>query len=105
MYTESARFLVRELHGLDTSVEQRIPPFAVMEAQQTFKYLKLEDGNMRLLEILPGFDYDEVRCRVHHFPVDQAAPYTAISYRWGTSSDRFTITLDSRPYEVMPNAW
>jgi hypothetical protein len=85
----------------------RILPAAVPEQiERPYIYDKLvTPRDIRLLRLAPRpFNYI-IRCRMRHYPLDQAPEYEAISYHWGDNSRTQQILLDGSWFKVMQNAY
>ncbi|KAK5710073.1 hypothetical protein LTR17_019186 [Elasticomyces elasticus] len=51
---------------------------------ETYVYDDLPEGSIRLLELLPGTNDDQLACRLVTTPLEDAPRYEAMSYVWGT---------------------
>lgn len=49
-----------------------------------YQYESLEDGSIRLLELLPGDKDDDLKCSIVPAHLDERPLYEAVSYVWGT---------------------
>lgn len=83
---------------LDTGIQGPNP-------KEAFKHVGLDDFEIRLVKIRPGYEHDEVRCHIHHFDYSKAPPFIALSYRWGTAAERIPIQIGTQMFDVMSNAW
>lgn len=82
-----------------------------------FKYQPLEHPwQLRLVELLPQEDDDEVRCNIKVINGDDAQdldpkydiqriPYHALSYTWGNSKERQYIILDGKLHPITTNLY
>ncbi|CZR61365.1 uncharacterized protein PAC_11261 [Phialocephala subalpina] len=76
-----------------------------MEMEE-YVYTPLQDGQIRLLEILPGEPEDPLQCHLRIVPLgDKDSPlhYAAVSYTWGDDMSDRPITVDGRKLSVKPN--
>lgn len=64
--------------------------------------LDSEQGEVRVLELLPGSGDDICRCKLHHLKLfdDDRRPYETISYCWGDPYDRAYVVIDSTKVDV-----
>ena len=62
-----------------------------------YRPLNTTSKEIRLLEVHPGQPTDEIACSVHHASLNNPSTiqYETVSYCWGDSSLRSTITVDS----------
>ncbi|KAI1083485.1 heterokaryon incompatibility protein-domain-containing protein [Whalleya microplaca] len=70
-----------------------------------YPYQKLEGTDIRLLQILPGSDDDEIECVLDLVPLDQGDQdrtlcFGALSYVWGDPTDTEDIILEGQPFTV-----
>jgi len=75
---------------------------------ETYTYLPLNEGEIRLLELLPNNDpSSQISCRLHHALIDRSPLYHALSYTWGKNAWRLTprprIFIEGNLLPVMPN--
>ncbi|KAH6677585.1 heterokaryon incompatibility protein-domain-containing protein [Halenospora varia] len=83
----------------------------------SFVYQHLQLDEIRLLEVLPGQFHDPLRCEVKHtlLPrnhnhvyqplVFDMPEYHALSYTWGTDSDRRQILIGDTKLLIRKNLW
>lgn len=74
-------------------------------ARQTteFKHTPLRDPKTQIrLLMIWRTETDELHGHLHHFDLDDAPPYVAVSYMWGKGTEK-TIILDGRPILILPN--
>ncbi|KAG0651799.1 hypothetical protein D0Z07_1453 [Hyphodiscus hymeniophilus] len=45
-----------------------------------YAYTAIQDGHVRILEVLPGRDYDPIVCLIHGSSLDERPYYEALSY-------------------------
>jgi hypothetical protein len=68
-------------------------------------YLQLQDGEFRLLAVLPSSVPEEgIACRLEVHDVGAAPPYEALSYVWGDPSEASDITVNENVLAVRRNA-
>ncbi|KAF2677572.1 HET-domain-containing protein, partial [Lentithecium fluviatile CBS 122367] len=63
---------------------------------------------IRVVELLPNDSSDlsaPISCKFHVLSLDEAPPYTALSYVWGDATVTKTILLDGEPFSVRVNLW
>jgi Heterokaryon incompatibility protein (HET) len=48
-----------------------------------YAYTAVQDGHIRILEVLPGRDNDRIVCLMHAASLDEHPSYEALSYVWG----------------------
>ncbi|KAF1953684.1 hypothetical protein CC80DRAFT_419173, partial [Byssothecium circinans] len=59
---------------------------------------------IRLVEILPTDNIDaQLECRLERTNVEEAKPYEALSYTWGTPDFSEEILLNGQSFKVTPN--
>jgi Heterokaryon incompatibility protein (HET) len=69
-------------------------------------YQPLKDQDIRLIKFLPQdglSNGDQRRCRLITTPLDQAPPYVALSYTWGTNVSERTITVNDIQLPITKN--
>ncbi|CZR53567.1 uncharacterized protein PAC_03446 [Phialocephala subalpina] len=65
------------------------------------QYLQLEEGQIRLLALRQGSNQDEpIECEVYNYELDNAPPYEALSYFWGTSKSTRVISVQGSTFRV-----
>lgn len=71
----------------------------------TYEDLKDSDS-FRLLDIEPGFSSEQLKCklRTEHLNSHEA-PYSALSYTWGSPTDREVIQLNGVPFSISKNLY
>ena len=68
-----------------------------------------EAGGTRLIQLQPSADQDAmIQCRLVHTSLaatqkDVIDHYTALSYVWGSPSDRVTISVDGKSFAITKN--
>lgn len=79
--------------------EQR-PTFA----REQYRYASLtEPDQIRVLELLPGSQYDVIKCRLVIVSLDSGVSYTALSYTWGNPKKTKNIECEGKKIEVTVN--
>ncbi|KAL2065722.1 hypothetical protein VTL71DRAFT_3392 [Oculimacula yallundae] len=68
-----------------------------------YQYTPLEDGQIRLLQILPGSETEPVFGQLFTVSLEDLPIYTALSYAWGTGAPDETIILDGKALPVSVN--
>ncbi|OAG34340.1 hypothetical protein AYO21_11492 [Fonsecaea monophora] len=68
-----------------------------------YSFAPLDDGHIRILDILPAVDVGaEIRCELHHREFEPGT-YHALSYVWGGPIPHKSVYIDDKPVEVTPN--
>ncbi|TVY14492.1 Heterokaryon incompatibility protein 6, OR allele [Lachnellula arida] len=58
-------------------------------------YFPLQKNEIRVLEVLPGGEHDDVQCRLEHVLVNNPPEFNALSYTWGDpQAPKVTISVD-----------
>ncbi|KAE9362704.1 hypothetical protein N431DRAFT_551181 [Stipitochalara longipes BDJ] len=81
---------------LEEFVGHKAPPH---EAELRYSYERLEEGNIRLLLIYRD-NLLRIRYSLCSYPLSQAPPFEAVSYRWGNSSETEEIIIDGKPFRT-----
>ncbi|KAI8631317.1 heterokaryon incompatibility protein-domain-containing protein [Xylariaceae sp. FL1651] len=79
---------------------------SVLYLESSYEHQQLPDLStyIRLLEILPAVDPEtEIHCRLFIVKLDEAPPYAALSYNWGRSTVKPTISLEGHKISVLPS--
>ena len=79
-----------------------MPPLA------NFQYTSLEGlatDTIRLLQLQPHADDQDIACTISSFRLSNAPPYTAISYVCGPHDEHHWICLNNARLQVRPNLW
>ena len=96
---------------MDTSIEEenlrgfiRLWPCRRLYDEE-YQYQTLPKGIcIRILELLPGKGRDQLCCRLHPSNSEKVEDtYEAISYVWGDSTDKVSITCDNKRNQAMVN--
>lgn len=66
-------------------------------------YRKLTHNEIRLLILNPGKADDRVECYLEHYSINAVKPYFALSYVWGSTTDKRLIQLDGCPFKITSN--
>ena len=69
-----------------------------------FKHTRPErcDDSIRLIEILPGDDAEQIKCKLRHTRVGET-DYVALSYEWGSPVEPRYIELNAKSFRVTSN--
>ena len=72
-----------------------------------YEALKPENGEFRLLRLLPKSCGELLRCEVQSFSIhDESVPmYNAVSYQWGQDAASYEIQLNGHPILVRKNLY
>jgi hypothetical protein len=75
---------------------------SVEHSQHTqYSYMQPEEGQIRLLTLRPGSNQDEpIECELSSCELDNAPPYEALSYFWGTNQNTRVISLHGSTFRV-----
>ncbi|PMD54792.1 HET-domain-containing protein [Hyaloscypha bicolor E] len=70
-----------------------------------YRYLRLlEPGSdLRLIQILPGDEGEDLGCTIRTYDNLKTPPYQALSYTWGDPEAKVRITLNGKRSFVTPN--
>ena len=72
--------------------------------KEPFAYTPLAQGQIRLLELLPGTSNSVVECRLYYGAIENLPRYEALSYAWGDeSSPQLQIFIDKKLFLVKDN--
>ncbi|KAI1142325.1 HET-domain-containing protein [Hypoxylon sp. FL0543] len=84
-------------HGAAEEHEEHIPPEEPYRPP-AYPYRELVEDDIRLLRILPGTG--DIECLLHQMPLAEAKDFYALSYVWGDVTEKKTIMLEGRPFQV-----
>lgn len=71
---------------------------------QSGVYGQLQENEIRILEIIPGIERDDIHCRLKYIKLDGKTEYSALSYTWGYPRKRKSqVIIDGHPMEVTEN--
>jgi hypothetical protein len=62
-----------------------------------------DDNLIRLIELLPGEDSEQINCNLKSFPLGRTPDYIALSYCWGDPKSTVTILCNSQALEIGTN--
>jgi hypothetical protein len=57
----------------------------------------------RVVKLMPGNPKDEIKCGLESINLGERPNFEAISYAWGTSTERRVISFNDKPHLVSPN--
>ena len=80
--------------GLAGPPLSRVSSSAGTLGKTVYRYTELREGEFRLVELLPA-RMSTIKCKVHHVPLRNPPPYTAVSYAWGDPGDTTTLRLEN----------
>jgi hypothetical protein len=66
-------------------------------------YKPLADGEIRILELLPGEGYEHLQARLHHTFLATAGYYEALSYTWGDPHITSILVVDEQTLNITEN--
>ena len=67
--------------------------------------LHLSNDSIRLLQILPASQAEEIHCQINQFPISECPIYCAVSYSWGEPDQPRMIRLNGCRFRVRKNLW
>ncbi|KUJ15542.1 uncharacterized protein LY89DRAFT_588051, partial [Mollisia scopiformis] len=74
-----------------------------------YSYQPLDEATqeIRLLNVLPGPDHEEIRCSLVHAPClhQQLPKYVSLSYCWGSTDNLKSILVGNHNVSVTDNLW
>lgn len=73
-------------------------------ASSIYHQLNPEDGEIRLLKVLPNLNNDRIECRLSSGHL-KTANYVVLSYRWGTLPAVHEVIMNGSPFYVRKNLW
>lgn len=81
------------------------PTVDVMGPRQGFRYNALSDAtrDVRLLAFNEHTGHDSIHLDLVNFDLDEAPPYTAVSYAWGLPAAQSATIINKQPFDVRPN--
>ncbi|KAI0129537.1 heterokaryon incompatibility protein-domain-containing protein [Xylariales sp. AK1849] len=71
-------------------------------SSRPYQYKPLKEGEIRLLEIIPGEDNESISSRLIHVSLDNPGEYEALSYTWGTEKQDRVIYIDDQILHISP---
>jgi hypothetical protein len=81
-----------------------------MESESFYQYFKIDDkGGIRLILLLPAPDLESsVQCSLIHTTLEECENdvvehYVALSYVWGDSDQKISISIDGKKLEIGPS--
>lgn len=74
-----------------------------MPSKYIYEALGAPDSEVRLLELLPGTDKEQVQCRLSASPLSNTPTYEPLSYSWGSEENPKEILLNGQPFSVTLN--
>jgi hypothetical protein len=91
-----SRTLIRESKSVTVQSRVDIAPLQ-------YKYGRLKEGEIRILELFPGARKEPVSFRLIHVPLEDAGNFEAVSYTWGIEEPTCPIQIDGGSLLVRPN--
>lgn len=70
---------------------------------QTIYTHQLQGSNIRLLQLLPGYTKDILKCRLLEVSLEDKPSYEAISYVWGDRNVTESIVCNGQPMNITVN--
>jgi hypothetical protein len=68
--------------------------------------LKDPGGEIRLISVKASSEQgDDIECTISTHTIDEAPPYAAISYTWGSMSHKRSIRLNGKRLDIGQNSW
>ena len=76
-----------------------------MITMSEFQYMPLEDPalDLRLIDIHPGERDYPLTCTIRTFKSGPSLEYQALSYAWGSSTNKVPIIVNGKAFMVTPN--
>jgi hypothetical protein len=68
-----------------------------------YEYESLARNEIRLLELLPGLETDQISIRIHHRLLDNEVDYAALSYTWNNETLSNSVLVDGKTLRITPN--
>lgn len=65
-----------------------------------FEYAPLAPGEIRVLELQPGYHWEDIAGQLRHVLLENFRDYEAVSYTWGTESSTAQIFIDRKRMRV-----
>jgi Heterokaryon incompatibility protein (HET) len=62
-------------------------------------------SSFRLLKIQPDYSENCIACTLHHFDLHSSPKYSALSYRWGDSTRKRRVRVDTYEHHLHENLW
>ncbi|KAJ3521508.1 hypothetical protein NM208_g13259 [Fusarium decemcellulare] len=69
----------------------------------SYRYNPLRPDEIRLLRILPGEVFDDLKCELLHVSLDAIQTYEALSYTWGDNSKSEQLTIGDYQLGITAN--
>lgn len=97
------------VYSAQTEIEQssssRLPNGSMPEMHEVYLHFPLtnHDFDIRLLKIQAGNETDEIECIFVLASLDKKPHYEALSYAWGDSTSKVTVTLEGCKFPVTTN--
>ena len=91
------------LDGIENIVAKSHEPRRTAMSERAYKYTPLAEGEIRVLDLLPGEGKDPIRCHLHPVLIDHYTEYTALSYTWGNETPNRVIEVDGFFLYITPN--
>jgi hypothetical protein len=67
------------------------------------EYKPLATGEIRLIELMTGADWEPIECRLYHIHFHEHLKFEALSYTWGDAEPGHNILIDGKQFSVNPN--
>lgn len=76
---------------------------ANLPSDTPYRYIPLNPGEIRILELLPGSETAEIAMVIRHVLVNKFHDFEALSYTWGVDQPDRVVRLDGKTYSVTSN--
>lgn len=78
----------------------------IWQQSDRYEYKSLQQGEIRILEVRRHGSTGELICNIRHAVLEDADPYDAISYTWGSPGDHtHRIGVDRKWIDIKKNAY
>lgn len=68
-----------------------------------YRPVNYSNNEIRLIHLAPGQDADPIRCKLIHVSLNEQPTYHALSYCWGSESEKQKIFLETSEFFVTKN--
>ncbi|GKZ55627.1 hypothetical protein AnigIFM49718_000706 [Aspergillus niger] len=99
-HAQSADDEGQDIQGADTV--QQSPVEIETFSSSCYTPLDVAKEEIRILELLPGRNNQQVACKLTNVPIFGGIKYEALSYTWGTEPENSTIRLNGYNLPVRP---
>lgn len=98
--------VTRFIHSISPHTRLSRNPNDTSKQAKDYEYEEIKGPRtVRLLRIKNGWPSQEIRCQFEDFQLGTSTSYEAISYVWGTSTDKGSILLQGHHFTVTNSAY